>query len=666
MIEQPFNDYDKKDQKVLDSLMPYASPVKKKNLTDVEIEYATRKSSICFVVMPEWAIDMIPYNIAKLAAITKQAGYRTHAFDINIKSYLDSKNWDVDFDPWNLANNFKWLHDDVYYESIHPNLIPIMDSYIEKIVELNPTVVGFTMYDPSKFPTKYMVEELKKRMPNVLIALGGPICHRGSPNFNFHSDYIVSGEGEQLVLDMMAEIETGNIPTSTKTFRQSIGQRINLDLLPPPDYSYFDFNDYKMPNGVTMEFSRGCVAKCAFCDETHFWKYRDRDVETVLAEVKRLNSLGVTNIWFLDSLVNGNIKQLRRFAKGVVENNLNVKWAGWARCDGRMDDEYFKDLSDSGCTSLSLGVESGSNKVLRDMDKGITNDEIEANLFLTKKYGISTSVMLIFGFPSEEPIDVYDTMTMFWRVRNTSVGYYATGLGCFVAEDNLLGQNKAKFNIAEVSYGNQPAMWITKDFHNSKLHRLIRIKTFNILMNNTHRNNSPETYTIRPNLDSHYTLNVESSTQNEIEYEVFDFNIIKPNINPFADSLVNEIWPLLRLLYRTRGAYSIEIDFDAEKDKQEFSRFLGDNFNAKIKFKIDNDGNWDADFTFDYKQLDEYWRYENYDNIESNALKRILILSDNENNVRHMTRDEGRKLADEYNNTTDFSFDYHYVNSGKW
>ena len=665
MTEASLNDYDKKDQRVLDSLMPYSSKVKKKNLTEVSIQNVVRKSSICLIVMPQWAIDMVPYNIAKLAAITKEAGYKTYAFDLNIKSYLSSKNWNLDFDPWDFTYNYKWLQKDVYYKNIHELLIPLMDEYIDKIVELNPTVLGFSMYDPGHYPTKYMVEKLKQRLPNVLIAVGGPACHRGSPNFDFHIDYIVSGEGEQLILDMLEEVEAGNIPVTARTFRQEIGQRINLDALPPPDYSHFDFNDYKMPNGVTMEFSRGCVAKCAFCDETHFWKYRDRDVETVLAEIKRLNDLGVTNFWFLDSLVNGNLKQLRAFAKGIVENKLTANWAGWARCDDRMDDEYFKDLSASGCRSLSFGVESGSNKVLELMAKGITNSEIEANLQLCKKYNILVSVMLIFGFPGEEPIDFYDTMTLFWRSRNTNVGYYSTGLGCLVAENNILGQNKEKFNIHDLVYGNEITNWIAKDYSNSKLHRLIRVKTFNILMSNTNRGNTTLTYMTRPALESHYKLSFDNNVQNDVDYEVFDFNICKPNINPFADSLVNEIWPLLRILYRSRGAYSIEIEFDGEKDKQLFSTWLGDKLSAIIKFKIDNDGNWDADFKFEYKQLPDCWRYEYYENIESNALKRIQILSDKKE-YTGMNRQQGIQLAREYNQTMDFSFNYHYKNTGKW
>lgn len=669
MTEPIFNDYDGKDQRILDALMPYARKTKRANLTDVEINYASRKSSICFLMLPEWAISMVPYNIARLAAITKNAGYQTYAYDLNIAAYKASRDnaWaGIDFDPWDNVYNTRWMIENEYITHIHPHLKVVMDEYIDKIVELNPTVIGFTVYDCNLRPIQYMVKRFRELLPSSLIALGGPSCHRGKQWFGFDPDYIVSGEGEELVLAMLEEIESGVRPTETRLLQQDINQRINLDELPPPDYSYFDFNDYQLPNGVNMEFSRGCIAKCTFCDETHFWKFRDRAGENVLDEVKKLYDKGITNLWFLDSLVNGSIKQLRGFCKGVIASDMKIKWAGWARCDGRMDLDYYKDLAEAGCDHLSYGVESGSNKVLKDMAKGIVNTEIEQNFNDSKTVGVGSIVMLIFGFPTEEPIDVYDTMNMMWRIRSTGIRYVATGIGCFVAEDNILGQNKEKFNISPLEYGNTYKMWITKDFKNSKLHRLIRVKTFNILLNNMPTGTNYN-LTVRRNLNEDYTLTTGSSEVKEVDYEVFDFNICKPNINPFADSLVNEVWPLLRMLYRTRGAYKIEIKFDNQKDTREFSMFLGDDLNANIKFEIDDEGNWDADFDFKYIQHADAWKYNRYEQKQTNALKRIIILSGKENEpLWSIDNKTGDDMAEEFNKTLDFSFDYKFKESGKW
>lgn len=670
MTEQPFNDYDDKDQRILDALLPYARKSKRANLTDVEINYAHRQSSICFLMLPEWATSMVPYNVARLAAITKNAGYKTYAYDLNIAAFKASRNnkWPgIDFDPWNKVYNTRWMIDEEYYAHIHPHLRIIMDEYVEKIVELNPTVIGFTVYECNIKPIQYMVSRFRELLPKSLIALGGPSCHRSHTSFGFDPDYVVSGEGEELVLAMLEEVESGVRHNKTKLLRQDINQRINLDELPEPDYSHFDFNDYQLSNGVNMEFSRGCIAKCTFCDETHFWKFRDRNGENVLKEVTKLYADGITNFWFLDSLVNGSIKQLRGFCKGVIASGMKIKWTGWARCDGRMDLDYYKDLAASGCDHLSYGVESGSNKVLKDMAKGIVNTEIEQNFKDSHSVGIDNVLMLIFGFPTEEPIDVYDTMTMLWRIRFNGIRYISTGIGCFVAEDNILGQNKEKYNISQLAYGNSHGMWITSDFKNSKLHRLIRIKTINILINNLTSRGMSKNLTIRQNLNQDYKFIPKQTVYKDIEYEIFDFNICKPNLNPFADSLVNEIWPLLRILYKTRGAYKIDITFDSQKDTREFSKFLGDNLDATIKFEIDDDGNWKADFDYKYVQQENAWKYDRYEQKQTNALTRIRILTGRENEpLWPFDSQTGKDMEKEYNDTLDFSFEYKFNETGKW
>ena len=84
-------------------------------------------------------------------------------------------------------------------------------------------------------------------------------------------------------------------------------------------------------------------------------------------------------MWFIDSLINGNVKELRAFALALTAKNIKMRWTGYARCDGRMDDAYFKDIAEGGCIMLNFGCESGSQKVLDDMAKGVTIKEMEDN-----------------------------------------------------------------------------------------------------------------------------------------------------------------------------------------------------------------------------------------------------------------------------------------------
>jgi len=658
-------DYDAKHQKVLDALKPYARAKPQSNLTEVKIDYVTRKSSIAFLVLPEWAINFPPYNVARLAAVTKTAGYKTYAFDLNAKASKDYKNWEgLDFNPWDGAREWKWIGDS-YHTDLHQFVKPFMESYIEKLVEINPTVIGFTLYYCNEEPTKWMARELKKRLPNVIIMVGGPQCHQSYWTPITEYDYVIRGEGEELLLEALEEIESGVRHTEQRWLKQEEGQRLDLDKLPAPDYSHFDFTDYSMPNGVNAEISRGCTAKCVFCSETHFWKYRGRAARSILDEVADLYyNKGVDVIWFLDSLVNGNLNELRAFCKGVIAREMKIHWTGYARHDKRMDLEYYKDLANSGCLSLSYGIESGSNKVLEDMDKGVTVDEIEQNLRDGASVGVDAFSNWIVGFPTEQPQDFYETMMLIWRNRNYLMQISA-GHGFTIPPDTIIAQDVDKYGIAKSFFeGN----WISTKYDNSKVHRLIRLKTFNILLNNLINENDND-FSNRHSIESHYKLSIADPIPKEIEFEKFDFNICKPNISSFADSLINEIWPLLRLFWRTRGAYKIDLVFDADKDMNEFGNRMGCNFNARILFDIDSNGNWTAGLDFKFVQSDNPWTYQEYSRADSTAAKRARALalpgSKGETNFTFQLYDEELARNDQ-RRKMDLSFEYNDIIKGTW
>ena len=652
-----------KDELILASLLPFAQSVKADKKTTVEIFNATRSTSLVLMLLPEWAATYPPYNLARLSAVTKTAGYKTYVFDVNVEAYKQSRKWNLGWDPWDYVYMTRWFAPQ-YQELVEPSLLPILEEYVNKVVEINPTVVGFTLYDCNKEPVKWVNRELKKRLPNIVSIIGGPIFHRTNPMVGEGFDYIVMGEGEELILEVLEDIEKNGKPSELKKVVQRFDQRINLDTLPVPDYSHFNFNDYQMPNGITTELSRGCIAKCVFCDETHFWKYRDRQSKSVLEEVKQLYDKGINYIWFLDSLVNGNLKELRKFMQGVIQNNLKIGWSGYARCDGRMDLEFYKEMKESGCLTLCYGMESGSNKILKDMNKGITVDEIEANFRDAEIVGIDAVIMLIPGFATETPQEFYETLVTLWRIRNRKIDYMAAGqLGLVISEESIIGHMREDYGVLLHTFGDT---WITKNFDNSKVHRLIRSKLLNIFLNNL-VNNRGKDFSNRKTLNTHYTFKIENpDIQNEIDHEVFDFNIIKSNTgNGLADSVVNEIWPLLRLFWRTRGAFKMELNFDEHIDTVEFSNFLGSPFNARLLFEIDNNAKWKADFKFDFKQPENYWHHHSFANTNSNASKRIEIFA-RKSKFPKKTLDEGwNDLQQNYVNM-DLSFDRHYVGEGQW
>lgn len=653
-----------KDTLMLRSFADNAKKVARKNLTTIDYSYATRKSSIVFLLIPEWANTFPPYNLSRLAAITKSAGYRTHVFDVNQVAFNSRHNWDLPFDPWHVAYMPKWF-DEEYYKNIHSHLEPILLEYLDKIVDLNPTAVGFTLYDCNREAVSWFIKKLKERLPDVVIIGGGGICNKTQMMLGNYFDYIASGEGEELILEIMAEIEENGKPSEPKIVVQNLNQRINLDDLPIPDYSHFDLNGYEMPNGVAMELSRGCVAKCAFCDETHYWKFRDRMSERVLNEIKTLyEGSGVTMFWFIDSLVNGNLKQFREILRGIIDSNMNISWMGQGRVDKRMDSEFFADIKNSGNMMLSFGVESGSNKVLKDMAKGITAQDIEQNFKDAFDNEVSPGVMLIVGFPTETPQDFYETLCLLWRIRNFNLAYITSGIsGCIVAEDTVLGQRPEDFGIAAALFGNN---WMTEDLRNTRIHRLIRMKTISIFLEHL-VNNQNKDFTYRKLTD--YTLEFyDPSKQIEIDYEIFDFDICREKIdNEFASGVFSEIWPLLRIFWRTRGGFKLILPFSQDYDTSEFSNILGCNFNGAFCFEIDDQGNWIANFNCRFIQ-DETSKWMGNVPPEPDPdkpLSRAKASALRGLRTRTKTIEERWKQY-EYFSELDLSFDQEYSASGKW
>lgn len=664
----------------LNAIAQYAKPTEQKNTTTVEIISADRNSKLMLVLLPQWAAEFPPFNLCRLSAVAKQAGYQSKIIDANIKAfryYKENFQEKLDYKLWDPTTIWRWCGDN--YQELHKYLEPFLLTVLDNIIEYKPDLLGFTIYQMNEEPTKWMIQRVKEKLPNVKIAVGGPNVQKGYFVKESYYDYVVSGEGEEAILKILDEIEHNINHPNQQYLMQPEDQRLNLNKFPMPDYASIDFNEYKISNGVTTELSRGCIAKCTFCEETHFWKYRQRMAIDALQEVEYLyNEKGTRVFWFIDSLVNGNLKELRAFAKGVIAKDLKIKWTGYARCDGRMDLEYMKDLADSGCVYLNYGCESGSQHVLDDMAKGVTIAEMEQNFKHGKEVGIQAATNWIVSFPTETYNDYADTMSFLYRNRDMNINNMSTGIGFGQGPETITGQNPDKFNLSHQKYLGH---WITKDFKLGGTHTLMRVKCMSIYLDQI-IGDRKISYPVRPNLKkSHYEIIWNNDINREISYEKFDYDIIKPNINPYADSLVNEIWPLLRTLWRTKGGYKGIFKFNPELDSTEFGNQYGTGkYTATFKFEITDQGLWSADFKWHFVQ---HWEYEpfkederqgpffaqDFSNMTSNAAVRARKLAKPSWGMQGRSGHDYTKLFEEenqLNKSVDWSFEYQYVDQGDW
>ena len=122
---------------------------------------------------------------------------------------------------------------------------------------------------------------------------------------------------------------------------------------------------------------------------------------------------------------------------------------------------------------------------------------------------------------------------------------------------------------------------------------------------------------------------------------------------------------MLRLFYRTRGAFEIRIDFNPELDLAEFSHRLGGDFNAFVHFAIDDEGNYQTNFGYDFKQKENAWQWFDYSTAKSVGIDRARKLSGPDAPTEDTWEERYRETMDLYPKLN-FSFEYSDMIKGKW
>lgn len=569
---------------------------KQSNLTPVNIDCRERKNRVALIVAPEWSTQSPPYGIARMGAISHGSGFTTKTWDLNILSKTQGPQ-----EYWSAYIDWKWMEPH-YSEVLHPILEPILLPYLEEIIAWKPTIVGFSIWYTNDTCASWIAKYLKEHLPGVKIVFGGPQSTQGKLLYPDVPDHIVRGEGEAWWSRILEYYENPQ-GTLDKELSQPKEQRVDLDSVPPADYRDAPFDLYDQ-RSVSSEFSRGCIANCQYCSETTFWKFRSRQADSVLAEIESVyKNYGVTRVSFIDSLLNGNLRELKIFANGLLERNIRIDWHGYSRIDGKMDRDFWDLLRRAGAWGFAFGVESGSQRVLDLMKKNCQVWEIEQNFRDMEAINLKHNFATWFtGFPGEEIADVAQTQTLMWRLRNTAMSDQSSGT-CGLSVDTPISLERERFGIETQDWSND---WCTTDMRNTAFHRFIRFKITNVLLENFRLHNLKRPYENHikyPELKNHYELTIGANDwRDNIPFEPdFDYNIIKKNINPVADSLINEIWPLLRVLWLGAGAFTIRLQFDPERDLSDFgySRYPmgGDHkYWATYNFTIFPDGEWDADF----------------------------------------------------------------------
>jgi len=236
---------------------------------------------------------------------------------------------------------------------------------------------------------------LRRKFPALKIIPGGGLVtswmrRPGWNNpFSDLTDYLVDGPGEHRLLEILGKGKS------------------NSHCI--PDYSSLPLSDYLSPGFILpYSASTGCYwNRCSFCpEEAEGNPFIPVAPEKVIEDISILSeALKPSLIHFLDNAMSPALLQR------IILNPLKIPWYGYVRFTPHLlEKDFCRKLKESGCVMLKLGLESGSQKVLESMNKGIDLDTVSSVLFTLKDSGIATYIYLLFGTPEENLLEARKTL----------------------------------------------------------------------------------------------------------------------------------------------------------------------------------------------------------------------------------------------------------------
>jgi magnesium-protoporphyrin IX monomethyl ester (oxidative) cyclase len=263
---------------------------------------------------------------------------------------------------------------------------------------------------------------------------------------------------------------------------------LDLDSLPYPARDLLHIEKYyKFPahgDKITERYasllsSRGCIANCIFCSVRNLWgkDFRMRSASNVLDEITLLTEkYEIKEIHFEDDNLTANKKRAYEIFNGIIERNLNIYWClanGIALYT--LNEDLLEVMKKSGCYSLGLAIESGSQEVLNKIIKKPLNlKKVKPLIKKIKELQIRTSAFFIIGFPGETKEQIYQTLNFASEIEVDYVVFYiatpfpGTQLYEIALRENVLISDNFDFSDLRWSKGNI----ITKEFTPEELEKI--------------------------------------------------------------------------------------------------------------------------------------------------------------------------------------------------
>jgi len=337
-----------------------------------------------------------------------------------------------------------------------------------RIKQFSPSVVGITIPFSGWCKPAYEVASIAKSIDKgIFTVLNGqhPSARPADCLTRPNIDFVVIGEPEQTMFELVGELEQGNVAGLEKV--RGIGLRLNgenvftharpaiqdLDSLPFPARhllpmdAYFAAVKEKPLRGeinkrwTVMITSRGCPNSCVFCSVhvVNGRQWRSRSPKNVVDEIEQLvHTYRIEQIDFNDDNITLDKKRMEAICDLIVKRGIDIEWYNptGVRAD-TLDENLLRKMKASGCKKLRVAPESGVQRVVDQIIKKKQNlEEVEKAVLLCKKVGIKVGCFFVIGFIGETKEDIEETISYAYKLKR-------------------LGADSCIFSIATPLYGTE-------------------------------------------------------------------------------------------------------------------------------------------------------------------------------------------------------------------
>jgi radical SAM superfamily enzyme YgiQ (UPF0313 family) len=277
----------------------------------------------------------------------------------------------------------------------------------------------------------------------IVIAHGSDATDHAKEYLQNGADFVLVGEAEHSLVELCASILTGSALPKQIAGVMHLNAEGNLEqssVKPPrnPDWKnlvrpareLIDLEPYRKAwtsahgyFSTNVVASRGCPYRCNWCAKPISGnKYQLRPAELVAAEICELKDVhGAEHIWFGDDIFALDLRWVKQFADAIELLDCALPFKIQSRAD-LMSEETVASLKRAGCAEVWMGVESGSQRVLDAMDKGLRVDEIKVARERLSDAGIRACYFLQFGYPGEHWEDIQKTIELVRATRPDDIG----------------------------------------------------------------------------------------------------------------------------------------------------------------------------------------------------------------------------------------------------